>query len=347
MNFKVSVIIPTYNAENVIVRTIKSIQKQTIGFENIELIIVDDNSNDSTKSILKEYESKYPNMKCILKDDNSGTPSRGRNIGIDNASSEYIMFIDQDDQYVEDMCETLYNAIKKYDVDIVMCDYKTINNNEFSSFGPKNQDDSSFIQCDPKDNETILLTNFMWNKIFKMEFIKKYDIKCPEGCFCEDPVFCIKAYLNTENVVFLNQYKGYLYNIGDDKDNPSASNSFNKDRFMRLFKGYEIVINMLKEANRQDLINEWMKFHFTNFISSFVRLDADYSDKIMILKDLTKFKKYANFNEKLNESWAEIISKNLDRGNYKFIIFYANIINKLYGLSTLRRVYRSVYNKFT
>ena len=116
---------------------------------------------------------------------------------------------------------------------------------------------------------------------------------------------------------------------------------------MRLFKGYEIVINMLKEANRQDLINEWMKFHFTNFISSFVRLDADYSDKIMILKDLTKFKKYANFNEKLNESWAEIISKNLDRGNYKFIIFYANIINKLYGLSTLRRVYRSVYNKFT
>ena len=65
MNFKVSVIIPTYNAENVIVRTIKSIQKQTIGFENIELIIVDDNSNDSTKSILKEYESTNVRLRVV------------------------------------------------------------------------------------------------------------------------------------------------------------------------------------------------------------------------------------------------------------------------------------------
>lgn len=257
------------------------------------------------------------------------------------------MFLDQDDQYVPDMCETLFEAMETFGSDIVMCDYKTITNNDFSSFNGLNQDKDSFIECDPKENETILLNNFMWNKIFNSEFIRKFDIKCPVGCFCEDPVFCIKAYLNTDRIVFLDKYKGYLYNIGDDKDNLSASNSFNEERFMKLFRGYEIVIELLRNAQRQDLIDDWMKFHFTNFLSSFVRLNASKKVKIEILKKLHDFKKFARFDKKLNEGWAEIISKNLDKENYNFIILYSSMIKKLYDSSFLRNVYRTVYNKFT
>lgn len=347
MGFKVTVVIPTYNGGDRIHQAISSIKNQTLGFNNIELIIVDNDSNDSTKEVLKEYSNNYPNIKTIFQGKNTGTPSSGRNIGVDNASSKYVMFLDDDDIFVNDMCETLYNTIEKYNVNIVMCNHKTILNGDFSSFDESNQNKSSIIRCDPKENDHILWDNFMWNKIFNVDFLRKFNVKCPVGCYCEDPVFCIKAYLNTDEIIYLNEYWGILYNVRDEKSNFSASNRFNPDSFLRLFKGYVIVINQFKEANRQDLINEWLKFHFVNFLSSFVRLDATYSEKIKFLKDLVKFKKYANFSERLNESWAEIISKNLDKGNYKFIIFYANMINKLYSSSALRMVYRSVYNKFT
>lgn len=66
MNYKLSVIIPTYNAEDYLLEAVESVKKQTLGFENIELILVDDNSNDSTKEILTNLSSEYENIKSIF-----------------------------------------------------------------------------------------------------------------------------------------------------------------------------------------------------------------------------------------------------------------------------------------
>lgn len=345
MVFKLTVIIPTFNSEKSIERTISSIQNQTIGFENIELIIVDDHSNDSTMEILNKYKNDYSNVKCIFNDENTGTPSNSRNIGIDNASSEYVMFLDDDDIYVDDMCETMYNAIKRFDVDLVLCDYKTIINNQFCDFNLLNKDLSSFIQSDPKENKRIFLDNFVWNKIIKLDFIKKHDLKTPIGYWGEDLIFCIKSYLNTDSVVYLDGYQGILYNIRDEEGNLSSTNSWNINKFTRLFNGYLVVVKMLNEFGNQSLIDKWMDFYFTNMISFFVRLDADKQSKVEILEDMSNLKKLANFNQKLSENWAEIINANLEKKNFNFIIFYSKIINGLYSLSILRKVYRIFYNK--
>ena len=97
--YKISMIIPVYNAEKYLKRTINSIINQSIGFENIELILVDDNSQDNSKSIIEEYVAKYDNVIGIYSNENHGFPGFGRNKGIEIASAQYIMFSDNDDEH--------------------------------------------------------------------------------------------------------------------------------------------------------------------------------------------------------------------------------------------------------
>ena len=109
--YKISMIIPVYNAEKYLKRTINSIINQSIGFENIELILVDDNSQDNSKSIIEEYVAKYDNVIGIYSDKNHGFPGFGRNKGIEIASGQYIMFSDNDDEHDKDLCLLLFQKM--------------------------------------------------------------------------------------------------------------------------------------------------------------------------------------------------------------------------------------------
>lgn len=100
MTYKISVIVPIFNAENDLKNAINSVINQTIGFENIELILVDDCSTDNSKNIINYYLTKYPNIKAIFLK-NTGNPSKPRNIGIDKSTGEYLMFLDSDDFFVK------------------------------------------------------------------------------------------------------------------------------------------------------------------------------------------------------------------------------------------------------
>ncbi|WP_082398007.1 glycosyltransferase family 2 protein [Methanobrevibacter arboriphilus] len=100
-------------------KTIDSVINQTIGFENIELIIIDDNSKDNTQQIINEYAKKYSNIKSKYLDENSGYPGKPRNIGIELSTSDYIIFLDSDDYFEKDACEILYEKINSEKADLV------------------------------------------------------------------------------------------------------------------------------------------------------------------------------------------------------------------------------------
>jgi glycosyltransferase involved in cell wall biosynthesis len=93
----VSVITPVYNAEKSLRKTIDSVLNQTLGMENIEYILIDDCSTDSSRDILLEYSSKFANIMVVFLKKNTGTPGRPRNIGIQLSHSKYITFLDADD----------------------------------------------------------------------------------------------------------------------------------------------------------------------------------------------------------------------------------------------------------
>lgn len=112
---KYSVIMPIYNSSEKLHKSIKSIIDQS--YDNWELILVDDGSTDDSLSICKEYEKKDHRIK-VFHQENKG-PGLARNLGISKSSGEYIAFIDSDDYYEVDYFETLNNANKENNLDLI------------------------------------------------------------------------------------------------------------------------------------------------------------------------------------------------------------------------------------
>lgn len=118
----ISVIVPVYNVENYLGKCLDSIINQT--YKNIEIIVVDDGSTDSSGRLCDEYAERDVRIKVIHKD--NGGLSDARNAGLDICKGDYIGFIDSDDTIDTDMYETLYNNICKYNADVSMCKNKNI-----------------------------------------------------------------------------------------------------------------------------------------------------------------------------------------------------------------------------
>ncbi len=110
MSPKISIIIPAYNSEKFIKRTIQSVLNQT--YKNFELIIVDDGSTDNTKEIVREFQKKDPKIKYIW-EKNSGAPARPKNRGIKRSKGEYIAFLDHDDEWMPEKLEKQLNLFEK------------------------------------------------------------------------------------------------------------------------------------------------------------------------------------------------------------------------------------------
>jgi glycosyltransferase involved in cell wall biosynthesis len=106
MSYKISVITPAYNAESFLQETLDSLVNQT--FKDFEVIIIDDGSIDTTPIIIEEYCEKYSNFQSFSQH-NSGV-SKARNRGIDEASGEYLAFLDSDDLYAPKALEKMYKV---------------------------------------------------------------------------------------------------------------------------------------------------------------------------------------------------------------------------------------------
>ena len=118
---KVSVVVPVYNVEKYLDRTMQSLLCQTL--KDIEIILVNDGSPDNCPALCDGYTNKYPNVKVIHKR-NEGL-GMARNSGLDVAIGEYVMFVDGDDAIEHDSCERLYGTAIKYNADIVCGNFNT------------------------------------------------------------------------------------------------------------------------------------------------------------------------------------------------------------------------------
>ena len=119
MKIKVSVIIPVYNTEDYLKECIESLVNQTL--REIEILIVNDGSTDSSLEIMKEFKNKYPNIIKIFDKVNGGQAS-ARNYALPFAQGEYLGFVDSDDWVDSTMYEEMYEKAEKEDADIVICD---------------------------------------------------------------------------------------------------------------------------------------------------------------------------------------------------------------------------------
>lgn len=185
---KISIIVPVYNTEKYIRSCLDSLINQTI--EDIEIVVVNDGSTDSSRYIIEEYKQRYPDKFVVLDQKNQGQ-AVARNRALDLCSGEYVGFLDSDDAAKPDMFEKMYNRAVEAAADMVVCDYDFVTGSKtvlrhVKSF--KDQNDM-FIDCfvDP------------WNKVFKAEVLKENDVRFPEGYFYEDTGWFIMSipFINT------------------------------------------------------------------------------------------------------------------------------------------------------
>ena len=98
----VTFVVPVYNAEKTLAKCLDSLVCQTL--QNIEVLLVNDGSSDSSESIAKEYTERYPQLFSLINKENGGVSS-ARNLGIEIAKGEYLGFIDSDDYYPNEIAE--------------------------------------------------------------------------------------------------------------------------------------------------------------------------------------------------------------------------------------------------
>ena len=126
MNEKISIILPIFNVGDHLKGGIDSLINQTIGQENLEIIMVNDCSTDGSDKIIDEYDEKYECCHAIHHTQNSGAAYTPRNTGIDACTGDYIMFLDPDDRYTPDAVETLYHAAKQNNAQVAFGRFRRI-----------------------------------------------------------------------------------------------------------------------------------------------------------------------------------------------------------------------------
>lgn len=135
MNYKISAVIPMYNAENTIIRALKSIEKQTHGVD--EILIINDGSTDRSADFVKEY-IKISTIKIKLITQNNSGVSSARNTGIKLANHDFIAFLDSDDEWCIDKLKLQMPLFDDFSVVLVGGNYfpgiKTISSYEVSAY---------------------------------------------------------------------------------------------------------------------------------------------------------------------------------------------------------------------
>lgn len=164
----ISVIVPVYNLEKYISRTLDSILAQT--YQNIEIIVVNDGSDDRTKEILDDYATRYTNRIIVIHIQNGGV-TNARLTGVKHAKGEWIGFVDGDDIIAPDMYQRLMSNAIRYDADISHCGYQMVFDDGRTSYF---HNTGKIIKQDTETSLKDLLQGTMvepglWNKLFKRE----------------------------------------------------------------------------------------------------------------------------------------------------------------------------------
>lgn len=323
----VSIIIPAYNVGLYIEKCIKSCIDQT--FRNIEIIVVDDSSKDNTFEIIEEISKTDSRIK-IFKQKNSGV-SVARNLGIENANGQWVMFLDGDDWLENDAVEIFFEYVNKLNgtCDIVVSDFycgdetskylSSFLNNQYKYFNKENNIElvkNCILKTKIANQECKTNIGVPWGKIYSLEFIKNNNLRFKPGLKrMQDMVFNLYAFNAAQDVYFVDKptynYR-YVANSATHKYSPDFEEISNNvmeslEEFMD-FSGTRKELEDAFSIKCLNLYKECIKLAYCNS-------DQDY--KLLELnKQLLKLRKN---NEYFSTLPIKKVNKELK--NYKLVIY--------------------------
>lgn len=283
---QISIIVPVYNVSAYLPECINSIIKQK--FTNVEIILVDDGSTDSSGEICDDFKKKDSRINVIHK--KNGGLSSARNAGIQSARGKYIGFVDGDDWISSDMYGELYRIAESTQAQMVCCRCLEVTG------------DSSNKECCGSSSVTVLesgnvlkklfrrkIKESVYDKLFLRELFK--EIRFPEGEINEDTPVLVKLIMKSRQTALLDRYL-YYYRIREG----SITKSGYSERFrivdkhimeieklitqyypelsaeMKYFFGvhyYCLILSILKDKNNKNYMKDY-QYYLQRFRNSFV-----------------------------------------------------------------------------
>lgn len=300
---KVTILIPCYNGEKYIARCLDSCVNQT--YKNLQILVVNDGSNDNSINIINSYLYKFDNIE-LINQNNKGL-AKTRNILLNNIKTEYGIFLDADDWLEKDCISFFMNNLNNEKLIINSCFIST--NKKSKSFYITNKINNKTT------NETFLINNtvFAWNILFEVRYIKEnnfyfYD----EFSFFEDAGVMSYLIYKTKNkeIKFLNNPK-YHYFINKQS---LSRNKISKEKIISSLKQLEHFYKLIKQeqfVNFPKCINDQLAFYhciiFT-YIQFQSKLDSKNKKELKVqLKSLEKNNKKIKFPKRYWKFWYFVL----------------------------------------
>lgn len=320
---KISVIVPVYNTENVLEKCLESIINQT--YENLEIILVNDGSEDNSINICEKYKEK-DNRIIIINKENGGLSS-ARNEGINVATGDYISFVDSDDCIINNFYEYLVKLLVENKFpDIIQGSFERINFDDIEQaqdvLEERNKDIKEHIEVlaniealeqlyGPNLKEYIELV-VVWNKLYKKDLFD--EIRFPERRLHEDEYTTYKLLYKSVKVVKSNiKIYGYI-----QTNNSIMRNPISQKRIDDTLNAYEEVYNFFDSKKERNLVIKAKRRYLEyciELVQKIMLQEKDDEIDVKIKYILEKFKNfYSNnisFIEKntINKKEIEIIEK--------------------------------------
>lgn len=298
MSDLISVVVPIYNAEKHLKKCIKSIVEQT--YRNIEIILVNDGSTDSSLDICYEFDE---DKRILIIDKPNEGLSSARQIGIDKSSGDFLCTVDSDDYIEGTFIQLLYSQIIKENADICVCGVRHYSKdiNKINLFELDTDEVVTLKRSDIEKNyyKLTLLYDMCdsWNKMYKMNFIKNTNVKfvLDKKYNGTDLLFNYLLLLHEPKITIVNKPL-YNYQI--------VPNSRVRRRNKQLQEGFIIIMN--------ELIAEVNKLEYSD------RINSQLSRLYVVLSRLAASDLYQTVdkNKKLKNLYIDFLEKHSEFVNY-------------------------------
>ncbi|MGN0251603.1 MAG: glycosyltransferase family 2 protein [Oliverpabstia sp.] len=258
MNEIVSVIIPVYNGKRFLKECIDTVLEQT--YQNLEIILIDDGSTDDSPGICDTYALKDNRIK-VIHQRNQGV-AVARNTGLENATGEYIVFIDSDDFINKRMIEKLYIVLKETNADMSICNFKYVSENgneiDIKQTAIKNEELCAEGIIDKLFQENNCGYIVAWNKMYKKELWRQ--IQYPIGLVHEDEAVIHRLFAECKKVVTIPD-ELYYYRQVSGSIMHSERNEKKLDKYLALADRLMFLKSAVSKENIKKLAYQYW-YHY-------------------------------------------------------------------------------------
>lgn len=335
---KVSIIIPVYNSESTLKRCIESVINQT--YKNIEILIINDGSKDKSLNIMNEYKNKDERI-IVINQKNKGL-SGARNTGVNNATGDYITFIDSDDYIKPNLVKDTIKIFEEYECDVVRNNYELSYENGKTKLRNEMYEENRIINIEEKKEELIQnillgkVQSYSWLLTIKREILDKNNLKFDEDIFfMEDIVFIIRLIFCIKNIYFVREPNYFYYQSNENsltKDTKKYVKNINNILVMKKRLEKILKMNINEFENYIKIINTVYLNGIIGYLKISVRNSGNYKE---ILDELKKIRESQDIKEMLGNKSLKLLKLNSSLYIYLYEKKKYNTLIKIFKLENL------------